>query len=106
MPCTQDKPSNQGFPSAKNGSSFAWASKAEWRKIDSHVHAAHIRRRRKNMTSHRMTRCMEVWPIERLIPYARNARTHSDVQIAQIAASIREFGFNSPILVDSNAGII
>jgi len=53
-----------------------------------------------------MARCMELWPIDRLIPYARNARTHSDAQIAQIAASIREFGFNSPILVDSHAGII
>lgn len=31
-----------------------------------------------------------------LIPYARNARTHSDAQVAQIAASIREFGFNNP----------
>jgi DNA modification methylase len=41
-----------------------------------------------------------------LIPFARNPRTHSDAQIAQIAASIAEFGFNSPILVDSNAGII
>jgi ParB-like chromosome segregation protein Spo0J len=53
-----------------------------------------------------MARCMELWPIAKLIPYARNARTHSDAQIAQIASSIREFGFNSPILVDSNAGII
>src|SRR5512146_978544 len=44
--------------------------------------------------------------VDELIPYARNARTHSDAQVAQIAASIREFGFNAPILVDSNAGII
>jgi ParB-like chromosome segregation protein Spo0J len=35
-----------------------------------------------------------------------NARTHSDVHVAQIAASIAEFGFTAPILVDSNAGII
>jgi ParB-like chromosome segregation protein Spo0J len=47
-----------------------------------------------------MARYIELWPIERLIPYARNARTHSDAQIAQIASSIREFGFNSPILVE------
>ena len=46
------------------------------------------------------------WPIDRLIPYARNARTHSEAQIAQIAASIREFGFTNPILVDSKAGVI
>jgi DNA modification methylase len=49
---------------------------------------------------------IERWPIDRLIPYARNSRTHSDPQVAQIAASIAEFGFNNPILVDTNAGII
>jgi ParB-like chromosome segregation protein Spo0J len=41
-----------------------------------------------------------------LVPYARNPRTHSQKQIAQIAASIREFGFTNPILIDSNQGII
>jgi DNA modification methylase len=41
-----------------------------------------------------------------LIPYARNARTHTDEQVAQIAASIREFGFTNPILVDGDNGII
>jgi DNA modification methylase len=45
-------------------------------------------------------------PLSALIPYARNARTHSDEQIAQIAASIREFGFTNPILVDGDNGII
>jgi ParB-like chromosome segregation protein Spo0J len=45
-------------------------------------------------------------PIGALIPYASNARTHSDAQIAQIAASIREFGFTNPILVDGKQGII
>ncbi len=49
---------------------------------------------------------IELWPVEKLIPYARNARTHSDAQVAQIAASIMAFGFNNPILVDTNAGII
>jgi len=49
---------------------------------------------------------IEHWLIDRLIPYARNPRTHSDAQVAQIAASITEFGFNNPILVDSKAGII
>src|SRR5512146_421151 len=53
-----------------------------------------------------MARRIEIWPTDRLVPYARNARTHSDGQIAQIAASIAEFGFNAPILVDSDAGII
>ena len=53
-----------------------------------------------------MARRIELWPIDRLVPYAKNARTHSPEQVAQIAASIAEFGFNAPILVDSNAGII
>lgn len=41
-----------------------------------------------------------------LIPYARNSRTHSDEQVAQIAASIKEFGFLNPIIVDGENGII
>ena len=41
-----------------------------------------------------------------LIPYARNARTHSDAQVAQIAASIREWGWTNPILIDETGGII
>lgn len=41
-----------------------------------------------------------------LIPYARNSRTHSDAQVAKIAASIREFGFLNPIIVDGDSGII
>jgi len=41
-----------------------------------------------------------------LIPYANNARTHSDAQVALIAGSIREFGFNNPVLVDGENGII
>ena len=45
-------------------------------------------------------------PLEALVPYARNSRTHSDAQIAQIAASIREFGFTNPVLVDKDGGII
>ena len=53
-----------------------------------------------------MAQRIELWPLDRLVPYAKNARTHSPEQVAQIAASIVEFGFNSPILVDSHAGII
>lgn len=45
-------------------------------------------------------------PIAVLIPYARNSRTHSDAQVAQIAASIREFGWTNPVLVDGDSGII
>lgn len=41
-----------------------------------------------------------------LIPYARNSRTHSDAQVAKIAASIREFGFLNPIIVDGSNGIV
>ena len=48
----------------------------------------------------------ERWPLVRLAPYARNARTHSDEQVAQIAASIQEFGFTNPILADVNGTII
>jgi DNA modification methylase len=49
---------------------------------------------------------IETWPIERLIPYARNARLHSEAQVAQIAASIAEFGFNNPVLAGADGGII
>jgi len=45
-------------------------------------------------------------PIDELIPYASNSRTHSDEQVAQIAASIKEFGFNNPVLLDKENGII
>ena len=44
--------------------------------------------------------------LDKLIPYAKNARTHSDAQVAQIAASIREFGWTNPVLVDGENGII
>lgn len=53
-----------------------------------------------------MAKRIELWPVERLVPYARNARTHSEEQVAQIAASIVEFGFTNPLLVDSDAGIV
>jgi site-specific DNA-methyltransferase (adenine-specific) len=44
--------------------------------------------------------------VETLLPYAKNSRTHSDEQVAQIAASIKEFGFNNPILIDKENTII
>jgi ParB-like chromosome segregation protein Spo0J len=44
--------------------------------------------------------------VDKLIPYANNSRTHSEAQIAQIAASIKEFGFKNPILIDATNGII
>ena len=49
---------------------------------------------------------VEYRPVADLIPYARNARTHSEEQVARIAASIREFGWTNPILVDGANGII
>jgi DNA modification methylase len=49
---------------------------------------------------------VERWPLERLVPYAKNSRTHSDEQVAQIAASIREWGWTTPILVDEAGSII
>lgn len=53
-----------------------------------------------------MAKRLELWPLERLQPYDRNARTHSPEQVAQIAASIQEFGFTAPILVDGKDGIL
>jgi len=44
--------------------------------------------------------------LNNLIPYAKNSRTHSEAQVAQIAGSIKEFGFNNPVLIDEHNGII
>lgn len=49
---------------------------------------------------------IEQWPTDKLVPYARNARTHSQEQVAQIAASIAEFGFTNPILAGSDGVIV
>jgi DNA modification methylase len=49
---------------------------------------------------------IELWPIDRLRPYERNPRTHSETQVDQIAASMVEFGWTNPILIDENAGIL
>ena len=49
---------------------------------------------------------IEQWPTAKLLPYARNARTHSDDQVAQIAASIAEFGFTNPILAGRDGVIV
>jgi len=47
---------------------------------------------------------VERWPVKKLVPYARNARTHSEAQVAQIAASIREWGWTNPVLVATRRG--
>ena len=52
------------------------------------------------------TLSLQYKPLEMLIPYARNARQHSDAQVAQIAASIREFGWATPIIVDAQSNVI
>lgn len=49
---------------------------------------------------------VERWPIERLIPYARNARTHTEAQVAQIAASMREWGWTIPVLIDDVGNVL
>lgn len=49
---------------------------------------------------------IDYWPIENLQPYARNARTHSEDQIAKVAASIQRFGFTNPVLITDTGGII
>ena len=49
---------------------------------------------------------VERWPVDRLIPYARNSRTHSEEQVAQIAASIAEFGWTNPILAGADGILI
>lgn len=53
-----------------------------------------------------MTEKLELIEVDRLIPYARNARTHSPHQINQLRASLREFGFVNPVLVDDDLNII
>ena len=49
---------------------------------------------------------IEALPVTSLVPYAKNSRTHSDEQVAQVAASIKEFGFTNPILVDGDNVLI
>jgi hypothetical protein len=49
---------------------------------------------------------IELWPIERLRPYERNPRTHSDAQVDQIAASMVEFGWTNPVLIDEQGGVL
>ncbi|MDP3651146.1 MAG: site-specific DNA-methyltransferase [Rhodoferax sp.] len=58
------------------------------------------------MTASWLADKIEQWPTTKLLPYARNARTHSEEQVAQIAASIAEFGFTNPILAGSDGVIV
>jgi hypothetical protein len=54
----------------------------------------------------KMASHIDRWPLDKFILYARNARTHSDEQVAQIAASIKEFGFVNPILAGPDRVLI
>jgi ParB-like nuclease family protein len=65
-----------------------------------------LKRTRARSTSVKLADKIVMRSIDSLIPYASNPRSHSDAQIAQIAASIREFGFTNPVLVDGEQGII
>ena len=49
---------------------------------------------------------IELWPIHRLRPYERNPRTHSEAQVDQIAASMVQFGWTNPVLVDEQGGLL
>ena len=53
-----------------------------------------------------MANRIELWPLDRLTPYAKNARTHSEAQIADLAGSIVEYGFTAPLLVSGDGGIL
>ncbi|MFM9859065.1 ParB/Srx family N-terminal domain-containing protein [Pseudoxanthobacter sp. M-2] len=57
-------------------------------------------------TSPRLPDAIEHWPVDRLRPYGRNPRAHDDDQIAQIAASIIEFGWTNPVLVSADGDVI
>jgi ParB-like chromosome segregation protein Spo0J len=52
------------------------------------------------------THVVEHWPLDKLVPYARNPRVHTAEQVARIVASIQEFGWTNPILVDEDSGIL
>ena len=58
------------------------------------------------MDEHSPDLAIEHWPLARLEPYARNARTHSDEQVARLAASIVEFGWTVPVLIDADGAVI
>lgn len=53
-----------------------------------------------------MTSDMRLVPVEKLVPYVNNARTHSPEQIKKLQASLREFGFINPVIIDRDYGII
>ena len=62
--------------------------------------------RKGRVTPHEHNRAFEKVNIDKLVPYARNARTHSKDQILQLRASLREFGFVNPVIADKELNII
>jgi DNA modification methylase len=58
------------------------------------------------MAEVKLSDTVELVPLQHLVPYAKNSRTHSEQQVAQIAASMREYGFTNPVLIDRDGGII
>src|SRR4051812_31830296 len=58
------------------------------------------------MTTTQVASRIEMMRVDALIPYAKNARTHSAEQVAQLAASIRSFGFTQPVLIDGDGVIV
>jgi len=65
-----------------------------------------LKNKEKTMVKKVVADQVEVWPIGRLHAYERNARQHTDAQIAQIAAAINEWGFTTPVLVDEMGTIL
>ena len=61
---------------------------------------------KKTKGSNGIDRQVELRTIDSLVPYGRNARTHSDEQIQQIVSSLQEFGWTNPVLIDDKSGII
>jgi ParB-like nuclease domain len=80
-------------PSNRSGGTFFHPRNSKWGQI-------------RLKTGPIVASAIEQRPVSALIPYAKNARTHSPAQVTQIVASITEFGFTNPILIDSNGGII
>ena len=74
--------------------------------LSKHTHIEQVRGSCQVPSAPPFNPAVEWWNVEGLTPYPRNARTHSTKQINQIAASIKEFGFTNPVLIDADGGII
>ena len=74
--------------------------------LPKHTHIEQVRGSRQVPSAPPFNPAVEWRNVDRLTPYPRNARTHSTKQINQIAASIKEFGFTNPVLIDADGGII